>query len=149
MGEPLRYLLTWTTYGTWIRGDARGWVDKRRACPGMPYEMPDPARVALNQARMAESSVILLPETRKTIAAALEETCGIKKWQLHEIRVLSNHVHAVVTAPQTSPEHVMKILKEWGTRTLNRLYPGTSLPILGIFCARHATSQRAALRMVQ
>jgi len=24
--EPLAYFLTWTTYGTWLPGDERGWV---------------------------------------------------------------------------------------------------------------------------
>ena len=27
-GEPLAYFLTWTTYGTWLPGDERGWVAK-------------------------------------------------------------------------------------------------------------------------
>jgi hypothetical protein len=28
--EPLAYFLTWTTYGTWLPGDERGWVRYRR-----------------------------------------------------------------------------------------------------------------------
>jgi hypothetical protein len=28
MNEPLAYYLTWTTYGTWLPGDERGWVAK-------------------------------------------------------------------------------------------------------------------------
>ena len=27
-GEPLAYFLTWTTYGTWLPGDERGWSRK-------------------------------------------------------------------------------------------------------------------------
>ena len=27
-GEPLAYFLTWTTYGTWLPGDERGWNRK-------------------------------------------------------------------------------------------------------------------------
>jgi hypothetical protein len=25
-GDPIGYFLTWVTYGTWLPGDARGWV---------------------------------------------------------------------------------------------------------------------------
>jgi hypothetical protein len=28
MDEPLAYFLTWTTYGSWLPGDERGWVEK-------------------------------------------------------------------------------------------------------------------------
>jgi hypothetical protein len=27
--EPLAYFLTWPTYGTWLPGDERGWVQYR------------------------------------------------------------------------------------------------------------------------
>ncbi len=30
MSEPLAFLLTWTTYGTWLRGDRRGWVEEKK-----------------------------------------------------------------------------------------------------------------------
>ena len=26
--EPIAYLITWTTYGTWLSGDERGWVKR-------------------------------------------------------------------------------------------------------------------------
>jgi hypothetical protein len=28
MADPLAYFLTWTTYGTWLPGDERGWVER-------------------------------------------------------------------------------------------------------------------------
>lgn len=27
VSSPLAYLITWTTYGTWLPGDRRGWVE--------------------------------------------------------------------------------------------------------------------------
>ena len=27
MQPPLAYFLTWTTYGTWLPGDERGWIE--------------------------------------------------------------------------------------------------------------------------
>ncbi|MDB4637669.1 MAG: hypothetical protein P8M30_01860 [Planctomycetaceae bacterium] len=26
MSEPLAYFITWTTYGSWLPGDERGWI---------------------------------------------------------------------------------------------------------------------------
>ena len=37
--EPLAYFLTWPTYGTWLPGDERGWVEYRQG-----WQLPDPAR---------------------------------------------------------------------------------------------------------
>ncbi len=32
MPEALAYFLTWTTYGTWLPGDERGWVQYSMGC---------------------------------------------------------------------------------------------------------------------
>jgi hypothetical protein len=45
--EPLAYFLTWPTYGTWLPGDERGWVEYRRG-----WQLPDPARKLEAEARM-------------------------------------------------------------------------------------------------
>jgi hypothetical protein len=49
--EPLAYFLTWPTYGTWLPGDERGWVEYRR---GM--QLPDPILKHEAAARMTEDS---------------------------------------------------------------------------------------------
>jgi hypothetical protein len=28
MSKPLAYFISWTTYGSWLPGDERGWVEK-------------------------------------------------------------------------------------------------------------------------
>jgi hypothetical protein len=37
MGSTLGIMLTSTTYGTWLRGDKRGWVDDGRILPPLPW----------------------------------------------------------------------------------------------------------------
>jgi hypothetical protein len=32
MDDPLALFLTWTTYGQWLPGDERGWVEKPGRC---------------------------------------------------------------------------------------------------------------------
>jgi hypothetical protein len=58
------YFLTWTTYGTWLPGDGRGSVDRDHNVPGTPFVEPDPARRALNVARMANAPYLLTDANR-------------------------------------------------------------------------------------
>ena len=52
--EPLTYFLTWPTYGTWLPGDERGWVEYRHG-----WQLPDPARKRKAQARLTEDACLL------------------------------------------------------------------------------------------
>ena len=119
MPEPLAYFLTWTTYGTWLPGDARGWVDKHQA----GYQAPDPRKEAAARAILSEPVVWLSVQDRQAVDGAMRETCGFRNWQVHALNVRSNHVHIVVTAPGQTPGWTMKTLKSYGTRVLNRLHP--------------------------
>jgi REP element-mobilizing transposase RayT len=121
MAPPLAYFLTWTTYGTWLPGDARGWVDKHQSGPEVPYQAPDRRRERAAKARMKESPVILTPRAREVVEAALRETCSYRGWTVHALSGRTNHVHIVVTTPDLTPGWVMRTLKAYATRALNRL----------------------------
>src|SRR5208283_1739378 len=54
--EPLAYFLTWPTYGTWLPGDERGWVEYRHS-----WQLPDPARKREAQARLTEDACLSRP----------------------------------------------------------------------------------------
>ena len=113
---PLAYLLTWTTYGTWLRGDPRGSVgfDNRW---GAPHAAPDAARVARDTARLAAPPLVLGIEARSVVDSAVRDVCNHRGWQLHAINARSNHLHVVVAGPHT-PEKIMADLKAWSTRRL-------------------------------
>jgi REP element-mobilizing transposase RayT len=115
MSEPLAYLITWTTYGTWLPGDERGWVD--RGTPGV--QAPDPARQGAAYQQLVEAPVILDPEQRALVEATVRAHCDFRHWSLHAVNVRSNHVHVVVTAPATEPKKVMDQFKAWCSRRLN------------------------------
>jgi hypothetical protein len=57
-GAPLAYFLTWTTYGTWLPGDERGWNRKGGPAP----QPPNPLLVALARSRMKEPEFVLSPD---------------------------------------------------------------------------------------
>jgi len=123
MGEALAYLLTWTTYGTWLPGDRRGWVNRHRK-RGQGPQGPSPALESHAGGLMKGAPVILDPEMRRSADAAMRQACVDFGWVLHALEVRSNHVHAVVTAGDASPGKVMGILKVRGTRALREMGPG-------------------------
>ena len=110
--EPLAYFLTWPTYGTWLPGDERGWVEYRRG-----FQLPDAARKRAATARMAEEACLLNGDERKLVEATIAQHCRIRNWALHAVNCRSNHVHVVVTASM-HPDVVRDQLKAWCSRRL-------------------------------
>ena len=115
MPEPLAYLLTWATYGTWLPGDGRGWILYRRG-----WQLPDPVRRLEAVARMAENACRLDPEQRRAVEEQTAETCRLRNWKLHAINCRSNHVHVVVSAAD-HPKEVRRQIKAWCSRRLKAL----------------------------
>jgi REP element-mobilizing transposase RayT len=116
MEEPLAYYLTWTTYGTWLPGDERGWVAK----PGQ-FRASDAKRKGAAQRLMTESALTLDSEQRRRVEGTLADHCRIRGWHLHVANCRTQHVHLVVTAPGRDPEVVMDQFKAWCTRRLKEL----------------------------
>jgi REP element-mobilizing transposase RayT len=116
MDDLLALFLTWTTYGSWLSGDKRGWVEK----PGQ-FMMHDPAREAEAAERMHESELVLDPEQRDLIERTIADHCEYRGWQLHAVKCQAQHVHVVVSAPQRHPDDVLDQFKAWCTRRLKEL----------------------------
>ena len=106
--------ITWTTYGTWLPGDACGWVQwgQRGIKP------PDPQRERDAIQRMVESPVLLTEEQRALVEQTVRDHCRIRGWVLHAVNARTNHIHVVVTADR-DPQDVMNQLKAWCSRKLS------------------------------
>jgi REP element-mobilizing transposase RayT len=119
VSAPLGYFLTWTTYGTWLPGDERGWVD------GTTHEVCAPAPERERQARqlLAEEPITLTIAQRALVTATIGDHCRIRGWTLHAVNVRSNHAHVVVTFP-VHPDKAMGEFKSWATRRLKEAHPG-------------------------
>jgi REP element-mobilizing transposase RayT len=113
--DPLGYFLTWVTYGTWLPGDARGWVEYRHG-----WQLPDPIRELEAKSRMTEDSCILTPAQRRAVESQVAETCKHRGWKLHAVNCRSNHVHVVLSADVAIPKKIRSDLKAWTTRTLKK-----------------------------
>jgi REP element-mobilizing transposase RayT len=108
------YHLTWTTYGTWLPGDARGWVKWGES----DVQMPDPERECDSRERMAESAVVLTDAQRALVEQTVRDHCRIRGWRLQAVNARTNHVHVVVTVDR-DPDEVMKQFKAWCSRKLS------------------------------
>jgi REP element-mobilizing transposase RayT len=115
LAEPLAYFLTWATYGTWLPGDERGWVEYKHG-----WQLPDPLRKLEAEARMTEDACRLDEEQRRLVEDTIAKHCRIRGWHLHAVNCRSNHLHVVVTASR-HPNEVREQFKAWCTRKLKEL----------------------------
>jgi REP element-mobilizing transposase RayT len=112
MSEPLAYFLTWTTYGTWLPGDARGWVKE-----GEGFRLPEWKIEHEARRKLAEAPCILDDAERKMVEDTIRQHCVVRGWTLLAVSCRTNHVHVVVNA-SASPDTVMSQFKAWCTRRL-------------------------------
>ena len=124
MPAPLAYLITWTTYGTWLPGDKRGWVESGKT----GIRSPDASRRQQAVEKLNSEPVFLGSDERQLGEETIEKHCEIRKWELHALNVRTNHVHLVITAPVV-PEKVMSQLKAWCSRRLNENLQPTRIGI--------------------
>lgn len=113
---PIAFFLTWVTYGTWLPGDARGWVEYKHG-----WQLPRPNLEAECAAKMSSDACRLSREHRDAVERQVAETCDHRRWHLHAVNCRSNHVHVVVSAGQTAPKKIRVDLKAYTTRCLKAL----------------------------
>jgi REP element-mobilizing transposase RayT len=119
MNPPLAYLITFTCYGTWLHGDARGSADRTGThAPGEPYLPADPNRETFERSELTEEPYLMDGPARQVVLDAIREVCRHRGWVLHAAHVRSNHLHAVVTG-DARPERVMNDFKAYASRRLN------------------------------
>ena len=114
MNDPVTYFITWTTYGTWLPGDARGWRKTRKG-----DQAPRPLLEAWCRHRMTESPVLLNETQRAKVEAVCREHAQVRGWVLHAVSARSNHVHLAVTADK-KPETVRDQFKANAMRVLRQ-----------------------------
>lgn len=115
MADPLGFMITWSTYGTWLPGDQRGWVLYRHG-----WQLPDRVLELEAAAKMTESACRLDLEQRRAVEEQIVETCARRGWQLHAVNCRSNHLHVAVSA-DAHPKTIRSQLKAWCSRKLKKL----------------------------
>lgn len=123
--DPITLFITWTAYGSWLPGDARGWIKWKRG-----EQRPQPVLEDWCKGRMKEKAVLLDIRHRETVEDVIRKHSQIRGWELHAVSVRSNHAHVVLTVvPKTGNKdyrvadgikRVRDELKANATRVLRR-----------------------------
>ena len=108
--EALAVFLTWRTYGTWLPGDERGWVDERRHGFGENMHRADYRLAQAAQGLMRAAPMELSSGQRELIDQVIREACAFRDWPVIALNVRTNHVHLVV-ASTTEPRKMLNLLK--------------------------------------
>src|SRR5207247_349334 len=116
--RPGAYFLTWSAYGTWLPGDARGSVDDSHNGFGTPPAPPDEQREGIALDVMRFPPMHLNAAVRDVVERTILDHCGVKKWALLALNVRTNHVHAVVDCGSVNPDVALEQFKAWCTRRL-------------------------------
>ena len=113
MSCPLATLFTITTYGSWLRGDARGWVDDGRVFP------PDPQMESEDRRRMKYAAFGFEKDRFTDIGQMMGDALRSRlDAHIFAMTVQTWHVHVLAIAPHT-PSTMVKCAKDavrWGLR---------------------------------
>ena len=117
MDQPHALFLAWRTYGTWLHGDARGWVNERRNWRGEPMNRADHRLEAAAKGLMRAEPTLFDDTMRKTVDAAIRETAA--ELALPVMTVRTNHVHLVLGG-EGWDERLLMTFKKEATKSLRR-----------------------------
>jgi hypothetical protein len=113
----MAYFYTWTTYGTWLPGDSRGWFKR-----GAGFQAPNPIFELDAILDKAEDALTFNQQQRQIVENTIRQHCQIRNWLLHAVNCRTNHVHAVVTCNRKIQEPRIQF-KAWCTRRLKEKEP--------------------------
>jgi len=89
MAKTLGYLITWTTYGTWLQGDERGYVKN-----GKIYS-ENKGLTQINKYSQSRDAVLLSKTEQQIVQNAIIKEAVLQGQDIYALSVRSNHVHVV------------------------------------------------------
>jgi REP element-mobilizing transposase RayT len=125
------WLLTWTTYGTWLPGDRRGFVSRMPTgyrtwelhnTPRTPCDANVPEMEAAARRRMRGPTVFLKANEAQVVLKTMQQTAAVREHGLFAVAVMANHTHlAVGVIGDPEPEDLMRDFKAYASRSLNEM----------------------------
>ncbi len=115
--EPIAFLITFRTYGTWLAGDERGSIDKYHNKPGGARAVASSARQAIHADRLKSPPFLLNAKSRSVVENTIREVCAFREWPLIAINIRTNHGHVVVGG-NTGSDKMLNDFKAYSTRRL-------------------------------
>jgi hypothetical protein len=117
----LAYFITFTTYGSWLHGSAKGKgsVDLEHNGYRTPFVAPDAQREQAAREAMSQPPYAMSAAERDVVCRAIMDLSHERSWVLLAVHVRSNHVHIVLSADR-EPGRLMSDLKARASRDLTR-----------------------------
>ena len=112
MDRVIGYMLTWTTYGTWLQGERKGWVKDGKVMVGNAKLRQANASVQKNEAFR------LNKRQKRIVRRGIEEEAEVIGQRILAITVCSNHVHVVVEDIDETIGKVVGRYKKAGSQAL-------------------------------
>lgn len=126
------WLLTWTTYGTWLPGDQRGFVSPvpqddgpriRRNTPHTPCDRDMPELKKEAKSLLKGPPVFLGLPQAQPLFEQFQETSTYRAWTLIATGIMRAHIHLLVGVPgDPDPEAILRDYKAYGSRSLNHRF---------------------------
>ena len=124
------WLLTSTTYGTWLPGDGRGSVTRVRedAGPRLEHDRPQTpyieAAPGLRQSaefQLKGPPIFFTPEQAELVAAQFRETADYRGWTIIAGAIMANHFHVLTGVPgDPEPSDLLRDFNSYASRRLNQ-----------------------------
>lgn len=105
MGTIIGYMVTWTTYGTWLQGDKRGYVKDGEILS------KNIALLKSNLKRLKNPPTRLDTEHRSIVRETILGKAQEIRQQIYAIAVCPSHVHIVAESTNESIEKVVSYYK--------------------------------------
>jgi REP element-mobilizing transposase RayT len=94
-------MITWTTYGTWLQGDERGYVRNGKVRPG------NEALTQANRQSQIQDAVRLSGEQQQLVREAISREAESQGQRIYALSVQPTHVHIVA---EYIPQPISKIV---------------------------------------
>ena len=124
------WLLTWTTYGTWLPGEDRGFVSNVDLGDGKGRRLNEvgsnpAAKIRglqiLSKNKMKGPPVYLTVDQAEVLFAQFRETAVFRNWSLLAVAIMANHVHLLVgVSGDPDPHRLLRDFKSYGSRCLTQ-----------------------------
>ena len=114
MSDIVGYMVTWTTYGTWLQGDRRGYVKNG-------VVLPENEKIeTVNRELQKYDSIILTESEKETIRRVILDEAAAQGHKIHAIAVCTNHVHLIAEPCKLSIEEAVSRYKNKATMSLRK-----------------------------
>ncbi len=106
VAKTLGYMITWTTYGTWLQGDGRGYVKNGQTYDG------NKALMQRNIKLQAQDMIKLSRNQQQVVRKAITEEAKSQDQHLYALSVQSNHVHMVAEYTRQPISYIVAYYKK-------------------------------------